>query len=63
ETLGVGPSASMKEVTAAYRRMARLYHPDKVGNLPPEEREAAEVRMKEINAAYSDLKLSRSATA
>ncbi|MDP9486763.1 MAG: J domain-containing protein [Actinomycetota bacterium] len=61
--LSVGAGASMQEVTLAYRGMARLYHPDKVANLPEEDREAAEVRMKQINAAYSDLKLSKSATA
>ncbi|MDP9488280.1 MAG: J domain-containing protein [Actinomycetota bacterium] len=56
ETLGMEASASMRDVTLAYRRMARLYHPDKVANLPEEDREAAEGRMKEINAAYSLLK-------
>ncbi len=56
-TLGVEGTASMREITAAYRRMARLYHPDMAEGLPEEDREAAEGRMKEINAAYSELKL------
>ena len=43
-------------MAAAYRRLARTYHPDKVAHLDPEVRRFAEERMKEINAAYSELK-------
>ncbi len=63
KTLGVRAEASMSEVSAAYRQMARTYHPDKVANLPEEDRESAERQMKEINAAYTELKrLKRNAT-
>ena len=55
--LGLGAGASKAEVASAYRRLARTYHPDKVAHLAPEVREFAEERMKEINAAYSELKL------
>ena len=55
-TLGVGVDASAAEISAAYREMARLYHPDKVANETVEIREFAEQRMKEINAAYALLK-------
>lgn len=41
---------------AAYRQMAKMYHPDRVANLAPEFIELAEERMKEINAAYEVLK-------
>jgi hypothetical protein len=41
---------------AAYRRLARAHHPDKVENEPPQVKEDSERRMKEINAAYSLLK-------
>ncbi len=55
EVLQISPSAKRDEVTAAYRQMARLYHPDKVASLAPEFQELAELRMKEINAAYQSL--------
>ena len=54
--LGVSEDASMGEITASYKMMARNYHPDKVLELPAEVRELSERRMKEINAAYNELK-------
>ncbi len=56
DVLGVGPGASREEIRAAYRRLVQQYHPDRVANLAPEFRELAEQRMKEINAAYQQLK-------
>jgi hypothetical protein len=44
--LGVAPGASGEEVAAAYRRLAKRWHPDRAGG-----QEAAR-RMAEINAAY-----------
>jgi DnaJ-domain-containing protein 1 len=55
-TLGVKKGASMSEISAAYKDLARVHHPDKVAMLKPEEREASERRMKEINSAYAVLK-------
>ena len=55
EALGVGPDASDDEILAAYRKMARMYHPDRVEGLGPEFKELAERRMKEINAAYAKI--------
>lgn len=55
-TLGVTDGASAGEINAAYKEMARIYHPDKVANQSLEVREYAEQRMKEINAAYTQLK-------
>jgi hypothetical protein len=54
--LGVSKGAGVEEISAAYRKLARTHHPDKVANLEPEVREYSEQRMKEINAAYAELK-------
>jgi DnaJ-class molecular chaperone len=50
QILGVGRTASEKEIKQAYRRLARKYHPD----LNPGDK-SAEARFKEINAAYEVL--------
>lgn len=47
--LGVPRTATMGEIRVAYRRLARMYHPDV--NTGPE----AEARMQEINEAYGVL--------
>ena len=56
KVLGVEPEAWQAETSAAYKKQARMYHPDRVATLGPEVREAAEIRMKEINAAHGQLK-------
>ena len=48
--LGLEPGASDDEVKAAYRKLAKKYHPDVNGGSPE-----AEAKMKEINAAYSQI--------
>ncbi len=45
--LGVSPTASQKDITTAYRRLARQFHPDANPN-----DESAEDRFKEVSAAY-----------
>jgi curved DNA-binding protein CbpA len=47
-TLGVDPGASAEVISAAYRRMARIYHPDG--------RSQDSRRMIEINRAYDRIK-------
>lgn len=54
--LGLNADASPAEISAAYRSLAQMYHPDKVAALAPEFQALAEMRMKEINAAYELLK-------
>ena len=51
KVLGVPYGASDEEVTKAYRRLAKKYHPD----LNPNDPEAAK-KMSEINAAYEQIK-------
>ena len=57
--LGIDPSASDEEVKKAYREMAKKNHPDKVGNLGDEVRQAAEKKFQEINEAYDLIKKQR----
>jgi hypothetical protein len=47
--LGVEPGASPSEVAAAYKRLAKRWHPDHAG-------ERAAAKMAEINAAYATLR-------
>ena len=51
EVLGVPRGASDEEIKAAYRRLAKQYHPD----YHPDDPRAAE-KMNEINAAYDAIK-------
>ncbi|MEJ5222358.1 MAG: DnaJ domain-containing protein, partial [Tepidiforma sp.] len=50
EVLGVSRTATEKEIKAAYRKLARKYHPD----VNPGDK-AAEARFKEINQAFEVL--------
>ncbi len=49
DVLGIARTATTGEIRAAYRRLARMYHPDL--NAGPE----SEARMQEINEAYNVL--------
>ena len=52
QTLGVAPSATREQITAAYRGKISQYHPDKVAKLGPEIRALAEQKSAQINLAY-----------
>jgi curved DNA-binding protein CbpA len=54
DTLGVSPDASDEDISKAYKRLAKKYHPD----LNPGD-EAAASRMGQINRAYDDIKAMR----
>ncbi|MGA1820458.1 MAG: J domain-containing protein [Thermoplasmatota archaeon] len=53
--LGVAPNATGKEIKLAYRRMAEVYHPDKLRHLPPSVRKEGEDIMRLLNEAKSVL--------
>jgi hypothetical protein len=54
--LNIPRNATQDEANAAYRKMAQMYHPDKVAGLAPEYHEIAEKKMKDINAAYEQIR-------
>ena len=53
EVLGVSPTASPAEVTAAYKVLAQIFHPDRFADSPESVRREAEVRMVALNDAYA----------
>lgn len=50
--LGVDRNATQKQIREAYRKLARKYHPDVQ---PPEKKEEAQEKFKQINEAYEVL--------
>lgn len=56
QRLGVAPSASLEEIRAGYRTLARRLHPDRQSTGTMAERALAERRMREINEAWQTLR-------
>ncbi|MDD3806463.1 MAG: TerB family tellurite resistance protein [Candidatus Marinimicrobia bacterium] len=54
--LEVSPNASNEEIIASYKRLAQLYHPDKVAHLGPDLIRTAEEKFKQINDAYRQIR-------
>ncbi|GAX40004.1 heat shock protein DnaJ domain-containing protein [Tolypothrix sp. NIES-4075] len=54
EILGLKPGASQKEVKQAYRKLVKVWHPDRF--FSQQEKQKAEERIKKINEAYNQLK-------
>ena len=52
EVLGVSEFSSREQITAAYKRKISEYHPDKVAKMGSEIVALAELKSKQINAAY-----------
>lgn len=52
--LGLAPGASAQELKAAYRDLAKVWHPDRFGHDPRLQQKAQE-KLKEINDAYQQL--------
>jgi len=57
KTLGVSPSATDEEIKAAYKELAKKYHPDNYASSPLAD--LAEEKMKEINEAYDTVTAQR----
>lgn len=55
QILGLSPGASDDEIRQAYRRLANMYHPDKVLHLGDEFQRLAEHKFKRIQHAYQVL--------
>ncbi|MBQ7652972.1 MAG: molecular chaperone DnaJ [Clostridia bacterium] len=55
EILGVSKDAKDEEIKAAYRSLAKKYHPDLYSTKSEAEKKAAEEKFKEINHAYQVL--------
>ncbi|MEO8162109.1 MAG: DnaJ domain-containing protein [Arenimonas sp.] len=57
--LGVASDASDEELEQAWRRRMSEYHPDRVANAAQEIRDIADLRAREINQAYDQIKRQR----
>jgi DnaJ like chaperone protein len=52
EVLEIKPDSSYEEIKAAYRKLMKEYHPDKVATLGKDLKALAESKTKEISEAY-----------
>ena len=59
EVLGVTPKATRAEITAAYRTLAYIFHPDRFTDAPDNVKDEAQRRMAQVNKAYDLAKRGR----
>lgn len=57
--LEIDKSVSDDEVKKAYRKMAKKYHPDRVGHLGKEHQEGAEEKFRQVQEAYEHIQKER----
>ena len=57
--LEITKDATVEEIKAAYRTMAKKYHPDKVMHLGEEHRKGAEEKFRQVQQAYEKLQKER----
>lgn len=57
--LEITKNASVAEIKAAYRKMAKKYHPDKVIHLGKEHQKGAEEKFRQVQGAYEHLQKER----
>ena len=56
EILGVGRRAAWEEITVAYKARVRAWHPD---GAPAEEQDRRQELLRDLNAAYAELRIRR----
>ena len=59
KVLEIDKSVSDDEVKKAYRRMAKKYHPDRVGHLGKEHQEGAEEKFRQVQESYEHIQKER----
>lgn len=59
DILSVSKNSSNEELKIAYKKRVQEYHPDRVSKLGKEIQDLAEMKTKQINAAYSLIKQER----
>tara|TARA_B110000014_G_C20035849_1_gene538129 strand:+ start:314 stop:670 length:357 start_codon:yes stop_codon:yes gene_type:complete len=59
KVLNVSPFSNDSQIESAYKKLVLQFHPDKTLNMGPDLRKLSENKMKEINAAYDDIKKQR----
>lgn len=62
KVLEIDPSAGNEQVKAAYRKMAKKYHPDKVGYLGEDFQKIAHEKFQKLNEAYEKIRKERNMT-
>ena len=57
--LGVSKNSTNEEIKAAYRKLVKKYHPDKLNNISDDLVELSKKKFQDLQDAYSNIKLDR----